>query len=133
MFPWLAFGHMIPYLDLAKLIAQKGHKISFVSTPRNIQHLPILPHNLSPFIHFFELPLPHVDNHLPENAEATMDVPSDHIPYPKKAFDGLETGLAGFLQASVPDWIIYDFAPYWLPPITTKLGISRVFFLIINA
>ncbi|KAL7223271.1 hypothetical protein ACSBR1_024848 [Camellia fascicularis] len=62
-----------------------------------------------------------------------MDVPSDHIPYLKKAFDGLETRLAGFLQASAPDWIIYDFAPHWLPPIATKLGISRVFFLIINA
>ncbi|KAL7245894.1 hypothetical protein ACSBR2_001096 [Camellia fascicularis] len=62
-----------------------------------------------------------------------MDVPSDHIPYLKKAFDGLETGLAGFLQASALDWIIYDFAPHWLPPIVTKLGISRAFFLIINA
>ncbi|THF98345.1 hypothetical protein TEA_022583 [Camellia sinensis var. sinensis] len=102
MFPWLAFGHMIPYLELAKFIAQKGHKISFVSTPRNIQRLPKLPPNLSPFIHF-------------------------------KAFDGLETGLAGFLQASTPDWIIYDFAPHWLPPIATKLGISRAFFLIFNA
>ncbi|GMP32611.1 hypothetical protein CsSME_00006291 [Camellia sinensis var. sinensis] len=133
MFPWLAFGHMIPYLDLAKFIAQKGHKISFVSTPRNIQRLPKLPPNLSPFIHFVELPLPRVDCHLPENAEATLDVPSDHIPYLKKAFDGLETGLAGFLQASSPDWIIYDFAPHWLPPIATKLGISRAFFLIFNA
>ncbi|GMP81825.1 hypothetical protein CsSME_00036405 [Camellia sinensis var. sinensis] len=133
MFPWLAFGHMIPYLDLAKFIAQTGQKISFVSTPRNIQRLPKLPPNLSPFIHFVELPLPRVDDHLPENAEATRDVPFDHIPYLKKAFDGLETGLAGFLQASAPDWIIYDFAPHWLPPITTKLGISRAFFLTINA
>ncbi|XP_028110446.1 uncharacterized protein LOC114308961 [Camellia sinensis] len=55
---------------------------------------------------------------------ATMDVPSDHIPYLKKAFNGLETGLAGFLQASAPDWIIYDFAPHWLPPIATKLGMD---------
>ncbi|KAL7175003.1 hypothetical protein ACSBR2_028748 [Camellia fascicularis] len=108
MFPWLAFGHMIPYLDLAKFIAQKGHKISF-------------------------LPLPRVNDHLPENAEATMDVPSDHIPYLKKSFNGLETGLAGFLQVSAPDWIIYDFAPHWLPLIATKLGISRAFFLTINA
>ncbi|KAL7192449.1 hypothetical protein ACSBR2_024312 [Camellia fascicularis] len=61
-----------------------------------------------------------------------MDVPSDHIPYLKKAFDGLKTRLAGFLQASALDWIIYDFAPYWLPPIATKLSISRTFFLIIN-
>ncbi|KAK6775059.1 hypothetical protein RDI58_026060 [Solanum bulbocastanum] len=49
VFPWLAFGHMIPYLELSKLIAQKGHKISFISTPRNIDRLPILPPNLPLF------------------------------------------------------------------------------------
>ncbi|CAK9172431.1 unnamed protein product, partial [Ilex paraguariensis] len=40
MFPWLAFGHMISFLDLFKFIAQKGHKVSFISTPRNIKRLP---------------------------------------------------------------------------------------------
>ncbi|KAL7240330.1 hypothetical protein ACSBR2_006059 [Camellia fascicularis] len=66
--------------------------------------------NFSPLYYLHHLT--RVDDHLRENVEATMDVPSDHIPYLKKAFDGLETGLAGFLQASAPDWIIYDFAPH---------------------
>ncbi|KAJ4825329.1 hypothetical protein Tsubulata_002663 [Turnera subulata] len=69
MFPWLAFGHMIPYLELAKLIAQKGHKISFISTPRNIDRLPKLPPHLSPLINLVKLPLPRIDNLL-EGAEA---------------------------------------------------------------
>lgn len=51
----------------------------------------------------------------------------------KKAFDGLESGLTRFLEESRPDWIIYDFAPHWLPPITARLGIHGVFFFIINA
>jgi hypothetical protein len=35
------FLHMIPYLELTKLIASKGHRITFVSTPRNIdRHAP---------------------------------------------------------------------------------------------
>ncbi|MED6195965.1 hypothetical protein PIB30_042843 [Stylosanthes scabra] len=74
MFPWLAFGHMIPFYELAKLIAQKGHKVSFISTPRNIKRLPKLPSNLQPFVEFIELPLPNVEN-LPQNAESTLDVP----------------------------------------------------------
>ncbi|KAK6775060.1 hypothetical protein RDI58_026061 [Solanum bulbocastanum] len=41
VFPWLAFGHIIPYLELSKFIAQKGHKISFISTPRNIDQATI--------------------------------------------------------------------------------------------
>ncbi|KAK1587094.1 hypothetical protein Q3G72_009441 [Acer saccharum] len=126
MFPWLAFGHIIPYLELAKLIAQRGHKITFISTPRNIDRLPKL---ADPNINFVKLTLPHQDN-LPENAEATSDIPYDKVQYLKKAFDGLQDPLSHFLQISSPDWIIYDFAPHWLPPIATKLGISRVLFFI---
>lgn len=132
MFPWLAFGHMIPFLELGKRIAQKGHRISFISTRRNIERLPKIPPELAPWITFVKLPLPRLHN-LPENAEATMDVPSHIIPYLKKAHDGLQQPLSHFLQTSAPDWIIHDFAPYWLPPIATKLGISRVFFSIFNA
>ncbi|KAL8472247.1 hypothetical protein ACS0TY_028832 [Phlomoides rotata] len=132
MFPWLAFGHIIPYLDLAKLIALKGHKISFLSTPRNIDRLPKLPPHLSSSIAFVKIPLPKVAD-LPENAEATMDIDGAQMDLLKKAFDGLEPGLAHFLEEARPDWIIYDFVPHWLPPITARFGISGVFFIILNA
>ncbi|KAF2285303.1 hypothetical protein GH714_042345 [Hevea brasiliensis] len=87
MFPWLAFGHMIPYLELAKLIAIKGHQVSFTSTPRNIDSPPKLHPNLVPLITFVKLPLPWVDG-LPAKAEATSDVPYDTVQYLKKAYDG---------------------------------------------
>ncbi|CAK9135567.1 unnamed protein product [Ilex paraguariensis] len=132
MFPWLAFGHVIPFLELSKFIAQKGRRVSFISTPRNIQRLPKLPPNLASLINLVKLPLPLVPN-LPENAEATMDVRTEDIPYLKKVFDGLEAGLSQFLQNSPADWNLYDFAPHWLPPIAAKLGVSRAFFFIINA
>ncbi|KAK7852721.1 putative udp-rhamnose:rhamnosyltransferase 1 [Quercus suber] len=64
---------MIPYLELAKLITRKGHHISFISTPRNIDRLPKHPPNLAPLIDLVKLSLPHVD--LPNNAEATNNVP----------------------------------------------------------
>ncbi|KAL1360740.1 hypothetical protein AAHE18_04G199600 [Arachis hypogaea] len=97
MFPWLAFGHIIPFFELAKLIAQKGHKVSFISTPTNIKRLPKLPSNLQPLVELIELSLPHVEN-LPQNAEATMDIPQHIVPYLKKAFDGLQQSLAKFLE-----------------------------------
>lgn len=132
VFPWLAFGHINPFFELAKLIAQKGHKVSFISTPRNIKRLPKLPPNLQSLLELIELPLPYVDN-LPEHAEATMDIPTHVVPYLKKAFDGLEEPLTKFLERSTLDCIIYDFAPYWLPPISSKLGILCINFLIYSA
>ncbi|KOM50048.1 hypothetical protein LR48_Vigan08g087500 [Vigna angularis] len=127
VFPWLAFGHNVPFLELAKLIAQKGHKISFISTPKNINRLPKLPENLKPWLHLIEFPLPHVEE-LPENAENTLDTPPHLVPYLFKAYDGLEEPLTEFLEKSTPDWVICDFAPHWLPPLSSKLGIPCIFF-----
>ncbi|MED6194240.1 hypothetical protein PIB30_026626 [Stylosanthes scabra] len=132
VFPWLAFGHILPFYELAKLIAQKGHKISFISTPRNMKRLPKLPLNLQPSVDLIELPLPHVEN-LPQDAESTMDIPQHMVPYLKKAFDGLEEPLTKFLERSTPDWLIYDFAPFWLPPISSKLGILCISLCIFSA
>ncbi|GMP25806.1 hypothetical protein CsSME_00002494 [Camellia sinensis var. sinensis] len=84
MFPWLAFGHMIPFLELSKLIAQKGHTVSFISTPKNVHRLPKLPPNLAPLINLVKVQLPKVDK-LPENAESTIDLPYDKVKYLKKA------------------------------------------------
>ncbi|XP_022895290.1 putative UDP-rhamnose:rhamnosyltransferase 1 [Olea europaea var. sylvestris] len=132
MFPWLGFGHIIPFFELSKFIAHRGHKISFVSTPRNIDRLPKIPPHLISSITLFKIPLPKVEG-LPESAEATMDIKNEYIPHLKKAFDGREAELTCFLENSLPDWILYDFAPYWLPPVAARLGISRAYFRIINA
>ncbi|CAA2967817.1 UDP-rhamnose:rhamnosyltransferase 1 [Olea europaea subsp. europaea] len=132
MFPWLGFGHIIPFFELSKFIAHRGHKISFVSTPRNIDRLPKIPPHLISSITLLKIPLPKVEG-LPESAEATMDIKNEYIPHLKKAFDGMEAELTCFLENSLPDWILYDFAPYWLPPVAARLGISRAYFRVINA
>ncbi|XP_010472246.1 PREDICTED: UDP-glycosyltransferase 91A1 [Camelina sativa] len=134
MLPWLAFGHMVPYFELSKLIAQKGHTVSFISTPRNIDRLlPRLPKNLSSAINFVRLPLPVVgDNKLPEDGEATTDVPFELISYLKIAFDGLKSPVTEFLESSKPDWVLQDFAAYWLPPISRRLGIKTGFLSAFN-
>ncbi|KAI3502685.1 hypothetical protein L1887_30915 [Cichorium endivia] len=102
MLPWLAFGHLIPFLELAKLMATKGHKISFISTPRNIHRLPQIPPTFTPFINFIKVHLPAVEN-LPENAESTKDLPCDKVKYLKIACDGLRKPITDFLETSSPD------------------------------
>ncbi|XP_054794928.1 UDP-glycosyltransferase 91A1-like [Prosopis cineraria] len=132
LFPWLAFGHLIPNLELAKLLAQKGHVVTFISTPRNILRLPKLPPHLSPNINFLKLPLPQVPN-LPDDAEATSDVPYNVVQYLKLAYDTLQQPVTCFLESSNPDWIFYDFVPYWVGSIASKLGIKSAYFSIFNA
>ncbi|KAM7507492.1 hypothetical protein LguiA_017945 [Lonicera macranthoides] len=119
-------------LELSKFIAQKGHKVSFISTTRNIDHLPKIPQHLSSLITLVKHTLP-VDDHIPTSTEATMDVKTADIQYLKKAIDGLEPQLTQFLENSSPDWIIYDFFPHLLPPVAGKLGISRAYFSIITS
>jgi UDP:flavonoid glycosyltransferase YjiC (YdhE family) len=132
MFPWLAFGHMIPFLQLAKLIAQKGHKVSFISTPKNIDRLPKLPPDLAPFINFIKFQLPQVEN-LPQNAEATIDLPLEKVKYLKRAYDELKEQLEEFFQISKPDWILFDFVPFWVGPIASKSNVRSAFFSIFIA
>ncbi|KAH0775589.1 hypothetical protein KY290_007000 [Solanum tuberosum] len=132
VFPWLAFGHMIPYLELSKLIARKGHKISFISTPKYIDRLPKLPPNFAPFLNFVKIPLPHVEK-LPKNAEATIDLPYEQVKYLKIAQDGLKEPIAKFLEDSAPDFIIFDFASYWIPSIASKFNIPTGYFSIFIA
>ncbi|KAL5705335.1 hypothetical protein ACHQM5_023650 [Ranunculus cassubicifolius] len=52
VFPWLAFGHLLPFFELTKSLAKKGNHIFFVSTPRNISRLPKVPQNLAHLINF---------------------------------------------------------------------------------
>ncbi|KAJ0982725.1 hypothetical protein J5N97_010980 [Dioscorea zingiberensis] len=74
VFPWLAFGHMMPLLELSKTLANKGHHVSYLATPRNISRLSST--TLPSLLTFIPLPLPQTPG-LPDFAEATSDVSPD--------------------------------------------------------
>nr|POF10954.1 udp-glycosyltransferase 91c1 [Quercus suber] len=114
VFPWLAFGHMIPFLELSKKLAKKGIRISFISTPRNIQRLPSIPPNLAGNIKFVQLPLPSVHGLL-ENCEASIDLQQGKIQYLKKACDVLQAPFEKLVHKDPPDLILFDFIQCWVP------------------
>ncbi|CAL5079068.1 unnamed protein product [Urochloa decumbens] len=143
VFPWLAFGHIIPFLELSEHLARRGHFVTFVSAPRNLAKLrPVLP-ELKPRIRLAPLPLPAVDG-LPDGAESTADVPPEKVELLKVAFDGLAAPFAAFLadacaatagegHGKKPDWIVPDFAHHWLPPIADEHKVPCALFLIFPA
>ncbi|CBI40427.3 unnamed protein product, partial [Vitis vinifera] len=112
MVPWLAFGHMIPHLQLAIALAEAGIHVSFISTPRNIQRLPKLSPTLLPLINLVALPLPAVLG-LPEGCEATVELPFEKIKYLKIAYALLKQPLKRFLEGASPDWMIVDLPVDW--------------------
>ncbi|XP_021743749.1 UDP-glycosyltransferase 91C1-like [Chenopodium quinoa] len=132
MIPWLAMGHLIPFLELSKFLAKKGVTVFFITTPKNIKRLPKIPANLSSSINLISLPLPHLDR-VPDDAESSMDVPSTLQPLLKSRFDLLEYPITAFLEEVRPDWILYDFTSYWIPPIAAKIGSSCAYLALFNA
>lgn len=140
IFPWLGFGHLLPFLDLADRLATRGHLISFLSTPRNLARLP--PAAMAPLIEFVPLPLPAVDG-LPAGAESTTDVPHDKSDLHRLAFDGLAVPFSNFLAAAAaaeskkkkkkPDWIITDTFHHWVSPIAKQHSIPCAMLVLCSA
>ena len=127
VFPWLAFRHTISFLELSKKLAEKGIRISFISTPRNIQRLPSIPPNLAGNIKFVQLPLPSVHG-LPENCEASIDLQQGKIQYLKKACDMLLAPFEKLVHKDPPDLILFDFIQCWVPETAAKFGVPSVFY-----
>ncbi|RLN36259.1 putative UDP-rhamnose:rhamnosyltransferase 1 [Panicum miliaceum] len=128
VFPWLAFGHIIPFLELSEQLAKRGHFVTFISAPRNLARLrPVVP-EVRPRIRLAPLPLPRVEGLL-DGVESTADVPPEKVEL-LKACAG---GGPGEGHARKPDWIVLDFAQHWLPPIADEHGVPCAVFFIFPA
>nr|QSH48335.1 UGT2 [Ginkgo biloba] len=133
MFPWLAHGHISPYVELSKRLADEGINISFVSTPLNISKIrPLFAdyQNCPPGrkVQLLELPLPTVDG-LPAGIENTRDIPPHLLPLLDKAMDGLEKPFERLLRQICPNCVIFDFVQCWTPKVAAKMGIPTIFFV----
>ncbi|GMH14672.1 hypothetical protein Nepgr_016513 [Nepenthes gracilis] len=91
-----------PHTIIAKRLAQKGHHISFISTPGNIHRLPKVPQHLAPLLDLVSFPLPQVEG-LPPNAEAGNDIAAEDLYILVKAYDGLQEPISEFLEISALD------------------------------
>ncbi|CAA7400361.1 unnamed protein product [Spirodela intermedia] len=133
VFPWLAFGHILPYFELSKALARRGHRVSFLSTPRNIQRLPKVPPVSSHLLHLVQLPFPS-GTPLPPGAEATSDIRLEDNGHLKKAFDELEAPFAAFLDSVSPpvDWVVHDFSAHWMPRLAVPRCLPCAYFSVFS-
>ena len=135
LLPWSAFGHLMPFFQLSIALAKVGVKVSFISTPRNIQRLPKVPPALANLIDVVALPLPALDNkeHLPEGAEATMDIASENVQYLKLAYDLLQHPFKQFISDQQPDWMLIDVFSCWVAEIAQEKQIPVINFSVFSA
>ncbi|KAI3947490.1 hypothetical protein MKX01_028395 [Papaver californicum] len=129
MFPWLAYGHISPFLELAKRLASKNLYIYFCSTPINLSSIQDQlsrdhkPENTS--IELVELNLPSLPN-LPPHYHTTKSLPPHLMPTLKKALDLSAPSFRDILSTINPDLLVYDFIQPWAPTLASELNIPAI-------
>ncbi|KAJ8530056.1 hypothetical protein K7X08_036891 [Anisodus acutangulus] len=131
-FPMMAQGHMIPTLDMAKLIASRGVKATIITTPLNesvfskaIQrnkHLGIE-------IDIRLIKFPALENDLPEGCERLDLIPTDaHLPNFIKATAMMQEPLEQLIQECRPNCLVSDMFLPWTTDTAAKFNIPRIVF-----
>ncbi|KAI4298483.1 hypothetical protein L6164_032035 [Bauhinia variegata] len=131
-FPFMAHGHMIPTIDLAKLFASRGHKATLITTPNNadffaksIYKSQQLGHQIS----LISVKFPSAEVGLPEGFES-LSLGSSPDLYQKflKAIPLLEKPLDELLQKHRPHVLVADTLFSWATDLAAKYGIPRLIF-----
>ncbi|KAJ6826856.1 uncharacterized protein M6B38_369460 [Iris pallida] len=137
MFPFMAQGHIIPFLALAKLIAQRhpALTVTLLNTPLNIQSLQssnvLHPSN----VHLKSLPYRGTDFGLPPGAENTDSLPLPSIIRIFDSSESLQPHLVRFLSeltrennGQPPLLIIADVFLGWTVDVARSLGVPHASF-----
>nr|WJH18535.1 scopoletin glycosyltransferase UGT1 [Artemisia annua] len=132
MFPYMAQGHIIPFLALSHQLEQKGYKITIVNTPLNIAKLRgTLPSSST--IRLLEIPFDPTNHNLPPHTENTDSLP------PHKTIDLLiaSTSLKPHFKNTLNNLVLYETKPLcviadffigWAADVSHEFGIFHVIF-----
>ncbi|PON45083.1 UDP-glucuronosyl/UDP-glucosyltransferase [Parasponia andersonii] len=100
MLPFMAHGHLIPFLALAKQIHQRtGFTLIIATTKRNVHYLRRSSSDSD--IHFAELPFSSSDHGLPPDTETTENLPLSRVVDLFNASRSLEAPCRNFILESI--------------------------------
>ncbi|KAL3538855.1 hypothetical protein ACH5RR_002221 [Cinchona calisaya] len=131
--PFLAHGHMIPTLDMAKLFTSRGAKTTIITTP---MHAPMFTKAIEKHqrqsgfdMSIRVVKFPAVEAGLPEGIEGADQLNSDDLlPSFFKATTFLREPLEQLLQECKPHCLIADMFFPWATDSAAKFGIPRLLF-----
>ncbi|XP_004249992.3 beta-D-glucosyl crocetin beta-1,6-glucosyltransferase [Solanum lycopersicum] len=126
MFPFLAYGHISPYLNVAKKLADRGFLIYFCSTPINLKStIEKIPEKYADSIHLIELHLPELPQ-LPPHYHTTNGLPPNLNQVLQKALKMSKPNFSKILQNLKPDLVIYDILQRWAKHVANEQNIPAV-------
>ncbi|KAF3434450.1 hypothetical protein FNV43_RR25553 [Rhamnella rubrinervis] len=126
MFPWLAYGHISPFLELAKRLASRNFDVYFCSTPVNLTSIiPKLDDSISIKLVELQLPLSFPDE-LPPHYHTTKGLPPHLMPILMKAVDMATPNFSNILNSLQPHLLIYDFLPSWASGLASSMNIPAI-------
>lgn len=136
MFPWLAHGHIFPYLELAKrLLNKRNFHIYLCSTPINFDSInTFLDRNKldSRSIQLVQLDLQPSDR-LPPHYHTTKNLPSSLVLDLLEALQTTKSSFSHMVATLKPDLVIYDIFQPWAAKIASSESIPAVHFSIYAA
>ena len=135
MFPFMAPGHLNPFMALARLLERKkGYIVTIVNTPLNIQRLrPSLPSKTN--IRLAEIPFHGTNYGLPPGVENTRTLTAKLTCCLLEALENLESPFKSLLtnitkqDSRVPVCIISDMFLGWTVKVANELGIYHAVFI----
>ncbi|XP_011090910.1 beta-D-glucosyl crocetin beta-1,6-glucosyltransferase-like [Sesamum indicum] len=130
MFPWLAHGHIFPFLELAKRLSRRNFSIYLCSTAINLDSIRTnTGKDVSddPLIQLVELHIP-PSSELPPELHTTKNLPSNLLTTLIQALQMSSSSFSNIMNSVNPDLLIYDFFQPWAPKLASSKGIPSVFF-----
>ncbi|GFQ07498.1 beta-d-glucosyl crocetin beta-1 6-glucosyltransferase [Phtheirospermum japonicum] len=135
MFPWLAHGHIFPFLELAKkTLSRKRFHIYFCSTAINFPSINsfVEKTSLASSIDLVQLHLqPSIE--LPPHYHTTKNLPSKLNLTLLKSFQTAKSSFSNIIDTIKPDLVIYDIFQPWAAKISSSRNIPAVHFAAFGA
>ncbi|KAH6756188.1 hypothetical protein C2S53_004287 [Perilla frutescens var. hirtella] len=134
MFPWLAHGHITPFLELSnRLLTTNYFTIYLCSTSVNLNSIKTsIKQGLSDdhdhgSVELVELQMPS-SIQLPPQLHTTKNLPSHLLPLLIKTFQESSSSFSDIMDSVKPHLLIYDYFQPWAPKIASSKGIPSVLF-----
>ncbi|KAL0921000.1 hypothetical protein M5K25_008023 [Dendrobium thyrsiflorum] len=125
-FPLMMQGHMLPMVDMAKIFAARGARITILTTPVNAT---IIRPNIDDSVHLHIIPFPTAEFGLPDGCENNSFI----LPYNQqinfsKAIASLRHPFDSVLRDLSPDCVVTDLFLPWTYDVAIARGILRIVF-----